>query len=133
MNVKNGFCAAVCFAALSCAACGRSNRAPVACDAARMYRMIEALASDSLEGRRAASGNDMRAARYLAEELREAGCEPLWEEMAVPFEMGDAAERNGMRDILDGEWTIAPAMSWALYAAAAPMRRRFCWAPITTT
>ena len=66
--------------------------------------MIEALASDSQEGRRAASGNDMRAARYLAEELREAGCEPLWEEMAVPFEMGDAAERNGMRDILDGEW-----------------------------
>ncbi len=104
MNVKNGFCAAVCFAALSCAACGRSNRAPVACDAARMYRMIEALASDSLEGRRAASGNDMRAARYLAEELREAGCESLWGEMAVPFEMGDAAERNGMRDILDGEW-----------------------------
>lgn len=73
MNMKELFYTAVCLVGLSCAGCGRTARIPVACDAARMYRMIEVLASDSLEGRRAASGNDMRAARYLADEL------PPWE------------------------------------------------------
>ncbi len=105
MSMKNIFYAAACIAALSCAGCGSSDTAPAACDAARMRRTIEVLASDSLEGRRAASGNDLRAARYLAEELRKAGCEPLWEEMEVPFGMGDAADRRGMRSVLDGQWS----------------------------
>lgn len=88
-----------------CAFCGK-QRPSLECDTARMYAMIEALASDSLAGRRAESGNDLRAARYLAGELADAGVGALWnDEMAVPFDMEGVSERRGMHRSLGGEWS----------------------------
>jgi len=61
------------------------------------------LASDSLAGRRAESGDDLRAARYLASELDEAGCGAFWNcGMIVPFDM------DGAGDNMNGD----PAGDW---------------------
>ena len=57
------------------------------CDREAMYETIEALCADSMAGRRAASGGDLRAARMLAGMMEKAGCEPLWEEAVVPFHL----------------------------------------------
>lgn len=57
------------------------------CDRGAMYAAIEALCADSMAGRRAASGGDLRAARMLAGMMERAGCEPLWEEAVVPFHL----------------------------------------------
>ena len=84
--------------------CGPAAQPSMECDPAAMYATITTLCSDSLAGRRAASGNDLRAARVLAAELREAGCEPLWTEALVPFGMAGAASRRGMDRVLAGEW-----------------------------
>lgn len=84
--------------------CGRTARPSMMCDPKAMYATIETLCSDSLAGRRAGSGNDLRAARFLASELNAAGCEPLWQEALVPFDMNGAAENWGMDRVLAGEW-----------------------------
>ena len=88
------------------------SRPNLKCDAARMYSMIEVLASDSLEGRRAESGNDLRAAHYLAGEMAGAGCRALWnDDMIVPFNTKaggismSKGQRKWMRRVLDGEWS----------------------------
>ena len=86
------------------AGCGRAARPSVECDREAMYTTIEMLCSDSLGGRRAGSGDDLRAARALAEKLREAGCEPLWREALVTFGMEGAPVRRGMDRVLAGEW-----------------------------
>ena len=57
------------------------------CDREAMYETIEALCADSMAGRRAASGGDLRAARMLAGMMEKAGCKPLWEEAVVPFHL----------------------------------------------
>lgn len=62
-------------------------RPPMVCDREAMYETIEALCADSMAGRRAASGGDLRAARMLAGMMEKAGCEPLWEEAVVPFHL----------------------------------------------
>lgn len=59
----------------------------MACDSEAMYAAIAALCADSMAGRRAASGGDLRAARMLADMMEEARCEPLWEEAVVPFHL----------------------------------------------
>lgn len=74
------------------------------CDREAMYATIEMLCADSLGGRRAGSGDDLRAARALAARLRDAGCEPLWHEALVPFGMEGAPARRGMDRVLAGEW-----------------------------
>lgn len=84
--------------------CGRSARPSMECDREAMYATIEMLCADSLGGRRAGSGDDLRAARVLAALLRDAECEPLWHEAIVPFSMDGAAERRGMERVLAGEW-----------------------------
>ena len=94
--------AAVCMALP--AGCGRAARPSVECDREAMYATIEMLCSDSLGGRRAGSGDDLRAARALAEKLREAGYGPLWREALVPFGMEGAPARRGMDRVLAGEW-----------------------------
>lgn len=86
------------------AGCGREARPSMECDPTAMYATIKTLCADSLGGRRAGSGNDLRAARLLAEKLREAGCEPLWREALVPFSMDGAAKNRGMDRVLAGEW-----------------------------
>ena len=62
-------------------------RPPMTCDREAMYETIEALCADSMAGRRAASGGDLRAARMLAGMMEKAGCKPLWEEAVVPFHL----------------------------------------------
>lgn len=84
------------------AGCGRAARPSLECDPEAIYSTIKTLCADSLAGRRAGSGNDLRAARMLAEKLREAGCEPLWREALVPFCI--PAGRRGMDKVLAGEW-----------------------------
>ena len=84
------------------AGCGRAARPSVECDREAMYTTIEMLCSDSLGGRRAGSGDDLCAARLLADELHAAGCEPLWREALVPFCI--PAGRRGMDKVLAGEW-----------------------------
>ena len=84
--------------------CGRSARPSMECDPKVMYATVETLCSDSLAGRRAGSGNDLRAARFLASKLNTIGCAPLWCEALVPFCMDSAAERRGMDRVLSGEW-----------------------------
>ena len=74
------------------------------CDPTAMYATIKTLCADSLGGRRAGSGNDLRAARLLAARLHEAGCEPLWREALVTFGMEGAPVRRGMDRVLAGEW-----------------------------
>ncbi len=86
------------------AGCGRAARPSVECDREAMYTTIEMLCSDSLGGRRAGSGDDLCAARALAEKLREAGCEPMWREALVTFGMEGAPVRRGMDRVLAGEW-----------------------------
>ncbi len=89
---------------------GCSARPPMECDRDAMYATIEALCADSMAGRRAASGGDLRAARMLAGMMEKAGCEPLWEEAVVPFHLGRALNvegdngANAMRTNLPGEW-----------------------------
>lgn len=86
-----------------CAAALPGEEAPhLESDTARMARTIAVLASDSLGGRRAGSGDDLRAARYLEEELRAAGCEALWPQMAVPVDLSEVSE--GRRYPLAGPW-----------------------------
>lgn len=97
LKVLSMACAAV------LAGCG-SAPPSMECDAAALYSTIETLCSDSLAGRRAGSGNDLRAARILATRLHEAGCTPLWHEALAPFPLGDAAVRRGMDTVLDGAW-----------------------------
>lgn len=84
--------------------CGRSAQPSMKCDPEAMYATIETLCSDSLAGRRAGSGNDLRAALFLASELNTIGCTPLWHQALVPFSMDGAAERRGMEKVLAGEW-----------------------------
>ncbi len=84
------------------AGCGREARPSMQCDREAMYATIKTLCADSLGGRRAGSGNDLRAARLLADELHAAGCEPLWREAIVPFCI--PAGRRGMDKVLAGEW-----------------------------
>ena len=84
--------------------CGRAARPSLECDPEAVYSTIKTLCADSLAGRRAGSGNDLRAARLLAEKLRETGCEPLWREALVPFSMDGAAKNRGMDRVLAGEW-----------------------------
>ncbi len=84
------------------AGCGREARPSMECDPTAMYATIKTLCADSLGGRRAGSGNDLRAARLLADELHAAGCEPLWREALVPFCI--PAGRRGMDKVLAGEW-----------------------------
>lgn len=86
------------------AGCGRAARPSMQCDREAMYATIGMLCSDSLAGRRAGSGNDLRTARVLAALLRESGCEPLWHEALVPFGMDGVAESRGMDRVLAGEW-----------------------------
>ena len=82
------------------AGCGRAARPSLECDPEAIYSTIKTLCADSLAGRRAGSGNDLRAA--LADELHAAGCEPLWREALVPFCI--PAGRRGMDKVLAGEW-----------------------------
>ena len=86
------------------AGCGRAARPSMQCDREAMYATIGMLCADSLGGRRAGSGNDLRAARLLADELHAAGCEPLWRETLVTFGMEGAPVRRGMDRVLAGEW-----------------------------
>ena len=99
--------AALFFGSLSA---GCSVRPPMACDSEAMYAAIAALCADSMAGRRAASGGDLRAARMLADMMEEARCEPLWEGAVVPFHLGKALNVEGdnwadaMRTNLPGPW-----------------------------
>lgn len=99
--------AALFFGSLSA---GCSVRPPMACDSEAMYAAIAALCTDSMAGRRAASGGDLRAARMLADMMEEARCEPLWEGAVVPFHLGKALNVEGdnwadaMRTNLPGPW-----------------------------
>lgn len=86
------------------AGCSRAARPSLECDPEAIYSTIKTLCAYSLAGRRAGSGNDLRAARLLAEKLREAGCQPLWREALVPFSMDGAAKNRGMDRVLAGEW-----------------------------
>lgn len=89
---------------------GCSVRPPMACDSEAMYAAIAALCADSMAGRRAASGGDLRAARMLADMMEEVRCEPLWEGAVVPFHLGKALNVEGdnwadaMRTNLPGPW-----------------------------
>lgn len=80
------------------------------CDRGAMYAAIEALCADSMAGRRAASGGDLRAARMLAGMMEKAGCEPLWEEAVVPFHLYDAFKtlnihwRDVSKSYFPGPW-----------------------------
>ena len=94
--------AAICM--VTPAGCGRAARPSLECDPEAIYSTIKTLCADSLAGRRAGSGNDLRAARMLAEKLREAGCQPLWRDALVPFSMDGAAKNRGMDKVLAGEW-----------------------------
>lgn len=94
--------AAICM--VTPAGCGRAARPSLECDPEAIYSTIKTLCADSLAGRRAGSGNDLRAARLLAEKLREAGCQPLWRDALVPFSMDGAAKNRGMDKVLAGEW-----------------------------
>ena len=76
--------AALFFGSLSA---GCSVRPPMECDSEAMYAAIATLCADSMAGRRAASGGDLRAARMLADMMEEARCEPLWEGAVVPFHL----------------------------------------------
>lgn len=91
-------------AALFCGAVfvGCSVRPPMVCDREAMYETIEALCADSMAGRRAASGGDLRAARMLAGMMEKAGCEPLWEEAVVPFHL-----ENTMKTLHTGNLDFA--------------------------
>lgn len=99
--------AALFFGSLSA---GCSVRPPMECDSEAMYAAIAALCADSMAGRRAASGGDLRAARMLADMMEEARCEPLWEGAVVPFHLGKALNVEGdnwadaMRTNLPGLW-----------------------------
>ena len=107
LNSCRTFVAAAALAAICMVApagCGRAARPSLECDPEAIYSTIKMLCADSLAGRRAGSGNDLRAARLLAEKLREAGCEPLWRESLVPFCMDGAAKNRGMDRVLAGEW-----------------------------
>lgn len=86
-----------------CAGCAATDTPPrLESDAARMARTVAVLASDSLGGRRAGSGDDLRAARYLEERLREAGCEPLWRNMTVAVDLSGVSDAR--REALAGPW-----------------------------
>ena len=105
LNSCRTFVAAAALAAIcmvASAGCGREARPSMECDPTAMYATIKTLCADSLGGRRAGSGNDLRAARLLADELHAAGCEPLWREALVPFCI--PAGRRGMDKVLAGEW-----------------------------
>lgn len=110
MNLLNSCRTLVAAAALAAicmtvsAGCGRAARPSLECDPEAIYSTIKTLCADSLAGRRAGSGNDLRAARLLAERLREEGCQPLWREALVPFSMDGAAKNRGMDKVLAGEW-----------------------------
>lgn len=107
LNSCRTFVAAAALAAIcmvASAGCGRAARPSLECDPEAIYSTIKTLCADSLAGRRAGSGNDLRAARLLAEKLREAGCQPLWREALVPFCMDGAAKNRGMDRVLAGEW-----------------------------
>ncbi len=107
LNSCRTFVAAAALAAICMVApagCGRAARPSMECDPTAMYATIKTLCADSLGGRRAGSGNDLRAARLLADELHVAGCEPLWREALVPFSMDGAAKNRGMDKVLAGEW-----------------------------
>ena len=99
--------AALFFGSLSA---GCSVRPPMECDREAMYAAIATLCADSMAGRRAASGGDLRAARMLADMMEEARCEPLWEGAVVPFHLGKALNVEGdnwadaMRTNLPGPW-----------------------------
>lgn len=67
------------------------------CDREAMYATIEALCADSMAGRRAASGGDLRAVRMLSGMMEKAGCEPLWEKSVVPFHLYDAFKTLNIR------------------------------------
>lgn len=107
LNSCRTFVAAAALAAICMVApagCGRAARPSLECDPEAVYSTIKMLCADSLAGRRAGSGNDLRAARVLAERLREEGCQPLWRESLVPFSMDGAAKNRGMDKVLAGEW-----------------------------
>lgn len=107
LNSCRTFVAAAALAAIcmvASAGCGRAARPSLECDPEAIYSTIKTLCADSLAGRRAGSGNDLRAARLLAEKLRDAGCEPLWRDALVPFSMDGAAKNRGMDKMLAGEW-----------------------------
>ena len=86
--------AALFFGSLSA---GCSVRPPMACDSEAMYAAIAALCADSMAGRRAASGGDLRAVRMLSGMMEQAGCEPLWGSAIVPFHLYDAFKRLNHR------------------------------------
>lgn len=52
-------------------------------DKDRMYKIMEVLTSDSLAGRRAGMGYDLKAARYIVRELSNIGLKPLFNNNAL--------------------------------------------------
>lgn len=86
-----------------CAGCAAHDTPPrLESDTGQMARTVAVLASDSLGGRRAGSGDDLRAAHYLEERLREAGCEPLWRNMTVAVDLSGVSDAR--RKALAGSW-----------------------------
>lgn len=84
--------------------CSRSTPPIMKCDSKALYTTIETLCSDSLGGRRAGSGNDLRAAHFLETELNTIGCVPLWNKALVPFNIDSIAKSRGFKRVLAGGW-----------------------------
>ncbi len=103
LHIKNVVTIAISLVCLT--GCNGQTELTIICDTDRMYKMIQTLASDSLAGRRAESGNDLKAAQYIANKLSDDSIKALWDELIMPFEMGDVCKKNGMCRILDGSWT----------------------------
>lgn len=108
------------------------------CDREAMYETIEALCADSMAGRRAASGGDLRAARMLAGMMEKAGCKPLWEEAVVPFHLENTmrALHTGNLDFAKrffaGPWCDSTYNVAMVSAADIPTHRKSCWGRIMT-
>lgn len=103
LHIKFLVAVVICLGCLT--GCESRAQLKIKCNSDRMYETIQVLASDSLSGRRAESGNDLKAAQYIADKLSADSIKALWDELIVPFDMGDVSEKNGMRRVLDGSWT----------------------------
>jgi hypothetical protein len=85
-------------------AAGPTPRAPF--DQAEVHRILSALADDSMQGRRTASTGELKAARFIANEMRQTGLQPAGDSGYVQrVALAAVTGRRGGEGLrLEGSW-----------------------------
>ena len=103
-------------------------------DRSYVHKTVSKLASPQMHGRGYFKDGDIKAAKFIAAELKKAGLEPLWDDFYQPYTFNINTFPGKVNLKIDKE-LLRPGSDFVVHPAQAPINKTFelIWLPDTLT